>query len=119
MLGAVAEYAHEPIVDGELFGRVQRVKIPRGRKAKSDRLLARLGVLRQAEQTLARAQAKLAAALLAFEGLDDEGAARKRLLALREERDSARERVERFGEERPARSGESVTIPGAHPGSGH
>lgn len=38
--------AHEPIIDRELFFTVQEKKIPRGRKAKSDRLLARLGVLR-------------------------------------------------------------------------
>jgi site-specific DNA recombinase len=38
--------AHTPIVDRELWERVQRRKIPRGRKAKSDYLLARLGVLR-------------------------------------------------------------------------
>jgi DNA-binding transcriptional MerR regulator len=38
--------AHEPIVDRDLWQRVQRVKVPRGRKPKSDRLLARLGVLR-------------------------------------------------------------------------
>jgi hypothetical protein len=38
--------AHEPIVDLDLFNAVQRVKVPRGRRAKSERLLARLGVLR-------------------------------------------------------------------------
>jgi site-specific DNA recombinase len=38
--------ACEPIIDRELWERVQRRKIPRGRKAKSDFLLARLGVLR-------------------------------------------------------------------------
>lgn len=38
--------AHEPIVDRDLFERVQRVKVSRGRRAHSDRLLARLGVLR-------------------------------------------------------------------------
>jgi site-specific DNA recombinase len=38
--------AHEPIVDAAMFRRVQSVKVSRGRKAKSDRLLARLGVLR-------------------------------------------------------------------------
>lgn len=38
--------AHEPIVDRDLFERVQRVRVSRGRRAKSDRLLARLGVLR-------------------------------------------------------------------------
>jgi site-specific DNA recombinase len=38
--------AHEPIIDRELWGRVQRRKVPRGPKPKSERLLARLGVLR-------------------------------------------------------------------------
>jgi site-specific DNA recombinase len=38
--------AHEPIVTGELWRRAQAVRVPRGRKPKSDRLLARLGVLR-------------------------------------------------------------------------
>lgn len=38
--------AHEPIVDPGLFEAVQRVHVPRGPRAKSDRLLARLGVLR-------------------------------------------------------------------------
>ncbi|MGI8803680.1 MAG: recombinase family protein, partial [Solirubrobacteraceae bacterium] len=34
------------IVDRDLWARVQRMKVSRGRRAKSDRLLARLGVLR-------------------------------------------------------------------------
>ncbi len=34
------------VVDRETWERAQRVSVPRGRKAKSDRLLARLGVLR-------------------------------------------------------------------------
>jgi DNA invertase Pin-like site-specific DNA recombinase len=38
--------AHKPIIDRRLFDGVQDKKIPRGRKGKSDRLLARLGVLR-------------------------------------------------------------------------
>ena len=39
--------AHEPIIkDRALFERVQRRTVSRGRQAKSDRLLARLGVLR-------------------------------------------------------------------------
>ncbi len=38
--------AHEPIIDRDLFEQVQRILVPRGRQAKSDRLLARLGVLR-------------------------------------------------------------------------
>src|SRR3954468_11948148 len=38
--------AHEPIVPRPLFDRIQRAKVPRGRRPKSDRLLARLGVLR-------------------------------------------------------------------------
>ena len=40
-------HAHEPIIkDRALFERVQRRTVSRGRQAKSDRLLARLGVLR-------------------------------------------------------------------------
>lgn len=35
-----------PIIDRETFNRVQRMSVPRGRRASSDRLLARLGVLR-------------------------------------------------------------------------
>lgn len=38
--------AHEPIVDRDVWQAVQRVTVSRGRRAKSDRLLARLGVLR-------------------------------------------------------------------------
>lgn len=38
--------AHEPIVDAETFRRVQDVVVPRGRRAESQRLLARLEVLR-------------------------------------------------------------------------
>jgi DNA invertase Pin-like site-specific DNA recombinase len=38
--------AHEPIIDHELWQRVQRMRAQRGRLSKSDRLLARLGVLR-------------------------------------------------------------------------
>jgi DNA invertase Pin-like site-specific DNA recombinase len=38
--------AHPAIVDRELFERVQRVKKARGHRATSDRLLARLGILR-------------------------------------------------------------------------
>ena len=39
--------AHPPIIrDRDLFDRVQRRTVSRGRQAKSDRLLARLGVLR-------------------------------------------------------------------------
>ena len=39
-------HAHEPMFNRELFGRVQRMIIPRGPRPSSDRLLARLGVLR-------------------------------------------------------------------------
>ncbi|MDQ3631756.1 MAG: recombinase family protein [Actinomycetota bacterium] len=39
-------HAHEPIVDRELFAAVQRMRIPRGPQPKSDRLLARLRVVR-------------------------------------------------------------------------
>lgn len=38
--------AHEAIVDADTFARVQNVRVPQGRKAKSEQLLARLGVLR-------------------------------------------------------------------------
>ena len=38
--------AHPALVDRETWNRVQRVSVPRGRRAKSERLLARLGVLR-------------------------------------------------------------------------
>lgn len=38
--------AHEPIVEREVFERVQRMRSTRGRRAKSERLLARQGVLR-------------------------------------------------------------------------
>lgn len=38
--------AHEPIVSAGTWQSVQRMKTPRGRRAKSERLLARLGVLR-------------------------------------------------------------------------
>jgi site-specific DNA recombinase len=42
----VNDNAHDPIVEPELWERVQRMVVPRGRRADSDRLLARLGVLR-------------------------------------------------------------------------
>lgn len=38
--------SHEAIVNPEVWARVQRMQSPRGRRAKSERLLARLGVLR-------------------------------------------------------------------------
>ena len=38
--------AHEPIVDRDVWQAAQAVSTPRGRRGKSDRLLARLGVLR-------------------------------------------------------------------------
>lgn len=40
------EHAHAGIVPTAVFERVQRMKLPRGRRPSSDRLLARLGVLR-------------------------------------------------------------------------
>lgn len=39
-------HAHEPLIERELWKRVQAVKVERGPRASSDRLLARLGVLR-------------------------------------------------------------------------
>lgn len=38
--------SHPAIVDADTWAKVQRMRSPRGRRAKSDRLLARLGVLR-------------------------------------------------------------------------
>jgi DNA invertase Pin-like site-specific DNA recombinase len=38
--------SHEPIVDRNVWERVQRARVSRGRRPKSERLLARLGVLR-------------------------------------------------------------------------
>jgi hypothetical protein len=38
--------AHPPIVDRATWDAVQRVRVPTGRKAKSERILARLGILR-------------------------------------------------------------------------
>jgi DNA invertase Pin-like site-specific DNA recombinase len=42
----VNEHAFPAIVDAETWRRLQSVTLPRGRRAKSDRLLARLGILR-------------------------------------------------------------------------
>jgi site-specific DNA recombinase len=42
----VNEHAFRAIVDPEMWQRLQRVSVPRGRRAKSEHLLARLGVLR-------------------------------------------------------------------------
>jgi site-specific DNA recombinase len=42
----VNEDAFPALIDAETWNRLQRVYVPRGRRAKSDRLLARLGVLR-------------------------------------------------------------------------
>lgn len=38
--------SHPALVDAETWGKVQRMRSPRGRRPKSDRLLARLGILR-------------------------------------------------------------------------
>jgi DNA invertase Pin-like site-specific DNA recombinase len=158
--------AHPAIVDRDTWLAVQRATIARGRKPKSERLLARLGVLRcascggrmvvgtqtsrgrtypfyrcghvredcanrvtvsatlverlvadavkqaltdvegrasaqsnarDAEATLQRTQAALDAAIRAFAGMEDEDAARERLLELRAARDDAEERVDRLG----------------------
>jgi site-specific DNA recombinase len=40
------EAAFTPVIDAETWQRLQRVSVPRGPRAKSERLLARLGVLR-------------------------------------------------------------------------
>jgi site-specific DNA recombinase len=42
----VNEHAFPPVIDVETWQRLQRVAVSRGRRAKSERLLARLGVLR-------------------------------------------------------------------------
>lgn len=42
----VNESSHPALIDAETWRRVERVKVPRGRRPKSERLLARLGVLR-------------------------------------------------------------------------
>jgi DNA invertase Pin-like site-specific DNA recombinase len=154
--------SHPAIVDPATWQAVQRVRSPRGRRAKSDRLLARLGVLRcatcgarmvvgtanhgayalyrcppiggcpkrvtvsaelaetviveavkgllagaqgsatladdsaEAERELDYAERRLAAAIEAFDGLEDVEAARRRLHALREHRDEARGRLARL-----------------------
>jgi site-specific DNA recombinase len=154
----VNERAFRQVVDVETWQRIQRVRVPRGRRPKSERLLARLDVLRcgtcgarmvvgsanhgnypiyrcppigdcprrvtisatLAEEAvveevkrllagikgrasveggaaamaedLARRQEALEAAIRAFDGLQDEPAARDRLRQLREERDAARDR---------------------------
>ena len=160
--------AHEAIVDRGVWERVQRMTVSAGRRAKSDRVLARVGVLRcggcggrmvvgsarsgayalyrcpphstceqrftigaeivervvvdavraalsdvegrasaehrarDASVALDRAQAQLDAAIRAFSGLEDETAAKDRLIHLRQERDEAREHVERLGGTRSA-----------------
>jgi site-specific DNA recombinase len=154
----VNERAFRPVVDVETWQRVQRATVRRGRRARSERLLARLDVLRcgtcgarmvvgtanhgnyplyrcppigdcprrvtisadiaervvtdavkdllagiegrasveggalAAADDLARKQEGLDAAIRAFDGLQDEPAARDRLRQLREERDAARDR---------------------------
>ncbi len=161
--------AHPAIVDRDTWLAVQRASVARGRKPKSERLLARLGVLRcascggrmvvgtqtsrgrtypfyrcghvredcanrvtvsatlverlvvdavkealtdvegrasaqgnarDAEAALQRAQAALDAAIRAFAGMEDEDAARERLLELRAARDDAQGRVDRLGGDR-------------------
>jgi DNA invertase Pin-like site-specific DNA recombinase len=39
-------HAHPPIIDRDVWERVQKMRSPKGRQAKSERLLSRLGVLR-------------------------------------------------------------------------
>lgn len=168
--------AHEPLVDRGIWEAVQRARSPSGRKPKSERLLARLGLLRcgscrsrmagstatgatsrgggggrkypiyrcgnktcqqpvsisaervertviaavqealsdvqgrasadsgaqEAQEAAERAQTDLDAAVRAFGGLDDEVAVRRRLLELREVRDTARERADRLRGQRSA-----------------
>jgi hypothetical protein len=154
--------AHPAIVDRDLWTAVQKIKVPRGRKPKSDQLLARIGVLRcgscgarmcigyskghrpffrcpatndcerrqsilsetadsvviaatrqaladvtgrasaeasirQAQRDLEDAQGTLDAAIRAFDGFEDEQAARDRLAELREARDVAQVRCDQLG----------------------
>jgi site-specific DNA recombinase len=156
----INEDSHRAIVDVHVWQAVQRMRSPRGRRAKSERLLARLGVLRcgtcgskmvvgtanhggyhlyrcppigdcprrvtvsaelaeevvvaevrrllegirgtatladgvaEAERDLSLTESELDAAIRAFTGLEDVEAARERLVALRDARDRARERVD-------------------------
>jgi site-specific DNA recombinase len=166
--------SHPAIVDARTWQRVQRMRSPRGRRPKSERLLARLGVLRcgtcgarmvvgstdqggkrhymyrcppiadcphrvtvsaelaesvvvdavrnllddirgtasvaegveDAERELELREQELDAAIRAFSGFGEEEAARERLLALREQRDQARERLD----ELQAAAAPAVTI---------
>ncbi len=166
--------SHPAIVEPGLWQRVQRMSLPRGRRAKSDRLLARLGVLRcatcgsrmvvgsteqngkrhwfyrcppigdclrrvtisadvaervvveavqelladvqrsasveggaeDAGRELERQQEALDKAIRAYEGLEDEEAARDRLQELRAARDHARERYD----ELCAAAGPAITV---------
>jgi site-specific DNA recombinase len=155
----VNTHSHRGIVEPQVWQAVQRMRVSRGRRAKSDRLLARLGILRcgtcgarlvvgtanhgaynlyrcppnadcprrvtisaelaeqtvvdvvrgllegmrgtasvgdgipEAERDLERCERELEAAVMAFSGLEDVVATRDRLLALREQRDEARDRL--------------------------
>jgi DNA invertase Pin-like site-specific DNA recombinase len=44
--GEVNLESFPPVIDPEMFGRLQKVRVTRGRRSKSDRLLARLRILR-------------------------------------------------------------------------
>ena len=50
--------AHEPIIDRDRFEQVQRIFVARGRQGKSDRPLARLGVLSRSVRLLLSASAR-------------------------------------------------------------
>lgn len=162
----------EPIVDRDVWERVQGARVPRGRRGSSDRLLARLGVLRcgscgarmtvgtqtqngrryafyrcppvgdciqrvtigagiaetvvadavrahlvglegrasaegaaiTADTALAESQRTLDAAIVAFDGLEGEAAAVRRLRELRDIRDEARDRAEHLRRQATART---------------
>jgi len=60
--------------------------------------------VRDAEASLARAQAALDAAFRTFAGFENEGAARERLAELRQQRDDAQARLNQLGSQRSALS---------------
>jgi hypothetical protein len=125
--------AHEPIVSPALFDAVQRARAPRGRRAKSERLLAISARVvepvvweatkerwrdlvgrasldedaSEAEQAAEASQADFEAAIRAFARFSEEPAARERLDELRRIRDADREHADHL---RDRHSALSVTV---------